>query len=859
MTLFEQYADTAAAVPPVKRPARWSLSNWSVRAKVLVIAIVPLVLAGIFGGLRVYDSAINARDLRIAADRAALLPAIDGYLAGLENVLVVHAAAGDIAAVTSNYDSARTTLTQQLDPADAVADVRQAVATLTDDGKKLVDATVADQLDLRQQVTGYAPLLLTAETAITGSVRVNDEWVRTEAEGLARAVGARGQMTMQRMLVERGGDLPDPELRAAMTALAGTEPSTVIPMTALLGAGSADADQLRTQMVTRLSLMSDPAQSLVGNEQLLSSIKTTDDIASRLIADTTQSITRTVDAEATDQRANAIRDGVLVLAAFLLVLGLVIWAARTLVGPLRRLRDGALKIAHHDLAAEIERVKAGDEREPAPLPIHTTEEVGQVAHAVDELHAQALLIAGDEARLRVMVNDMFETMSRRNKSLVDQQLSLIDRLERDEADPARLDSLFQLDHLATRMRRNGANLLVLAGAAAGRDKAAAVPLSELVDAAASEVQEYQRVQAAEVADCSVTGTAAADSVHLLAELLDNALQYSAPTEPVRVSAAYTPDGGVLIDVTDTGLGMTDGDLRIANTRLTAGGEVNPDSARHMGLFVVGRLAQRHKMRVTLRVSDGGTGITAQVYLPPELLWGAPQPEHSQHPVTAPLPQQWSAEPDYDRIAEQADDSDDSEAPVALLPRRQPGSSDMAATMGGNAFGAPGQPDAGSEPWWEHPAQPAQAAAPADTSGFFGSRRRIEAEPPEPVAQQDSDVDLIYQNMLSEWLVDPQELAITQDWKSVWDNGWAAAADAEDKPVHAHTESGLPLREPGARLVPGAPPTGADDTGGKVASDADSAESLDRDPDAIRTSMSNHFGGVHAARAQTRDEGQGHPQ
>ena len=136
----------------------------------------------------------------------------------------------------------------------------------------------------------------------------------------------------------------------------------------------------------------------------------------------------------------------------------------SLVRPLRSLRDGALKIAHQDLAREIDRVKAGDEREPAPLPIHTTEEVGQVAHAVDELHAQALLLAGDEARLRVMVNDMFETMSRRNKSLVDQQLSLIDGLERNEEDPDRLDSLFRLDHLATRMRRNGANLLVLAGA-----------------------------------------------------------------------------------------------------------------------------------------------------------------------------------------------------------------------------------------------------------------------------------------------------------------------------------------------------------------------------------------------------------
>ncbi len=114
---------------------------------------------------------------------------------------------------------------------------------------------------------------------------------------------------------------------------------------------------------------------------------------------------------------------------------------------------------------EIAQVRGGGpEPIPQPLAVYTTEEIGQVAHAVDELHTQALLLAGDEARLRLLVNDMFETMSRRSRSLVDQQLSLIDGLERNEEDPERLDSLFRLDHLAARLRRNSANLLVLAGA-----------------------------------------------------------------------------------------------------------------------------------------------------------------------------------------------------------------------------------------------------------------------------------------------------------------------------------------------------------------------------------------------------------
>ena len=110
-------------------------------------------------------------------------------------------------------------------------------------------------------------------------------------------------------------------------------------------------------------------------------------------------------------------------------------------------------------------------------------------------------------------------------------------------------------------------------------------------------------------------------MHLLAELVDNALRYSPPAEPVHVRAVYTTSGGVLVEVDDSGLGMTDSDLRIANMRLTAGGEVSPDSARHMGLFVAGRLARQHDMTVRLLGSANGVGTTAQLYLPPELLDG----------------------------------------------------------------------------------------------------------------------------------------------------------------------------------------------------------------------------------------------
>lgn len=941
-----------AGRPPVKRPNRFSLSNWPVRWKVLAIALVPLLLAMVFGGLRVYASAVEARDLRAAADRAELLPVVDDYMAALENALVTNAAGGDTAQASSAFDAKHTALEQRLDGARPVPDVRLAVTTLLDNGKALLGKATANEVDLRQQVTTYAPLLLTAETAITGSVRVGDEDVRAQAEGLSRAVGARGQMSMQRMLIERGGDLPEPELRSSMIALAGTEPSTVMGMSQLLGGASEEASTLRSQMVQRLSLMSDPSQPLVDNPDLLASIQTTDQIAQKLISDTTTSITTTVDGEATHQRNNAIRDAITVLAAFLIALAIVLWVARSLVRPLRSLRDGALKIAHEDLARGIDRVKAGDEREPAPLPIHTTEEVGQVAHAVDELHSQALLLAGDEARLRVMVNDMFETMSRRNKSLVDQQLSLIDGLERNEEDPDRLDSLFRLDHLATRMRRNGANLLVLAGAQSAREHNETVPLASLINAAASEVEEYQRVEVGAVSDCSIVGSAATDAVHLLAELLENALRYSPPAELVHVRAVYTTSGGVLVEVDDSGLGMTDSDLRIANMRLTAGGEVSPDSARHMGLFVAGRLARQHDMTVRLLGSANGVGTTAELYLPPELLDAVAGRAYTQAPpaVSAPLTPELSDRPQWEEppvvepgIPEAAEsvtaEADSDVASVTLLPRRDPGSSGIGGVSPESAFDEPGAP-AAAEPWWsqdEPVHDEPEPVLPADTSGFFSSRGRLrdedsQQEPAPPVSAQaqepvdssmvihyESDpedaavqylsdevavtaedaappdtgsidltemnrlaaeispqvarsgVDLIYQNMISEWLVDPHELAVPEDWKSVWDNGWAAAAEAENKPVRAHTDHGLPVREPGARLVPGAATDSRNGTdmgsadeenaltssgGFRHVDDAGENEARERDPDAIRASISNHFGGVRAARTHAQDTTQG---
>ncbi|WAC90620.1 sensor histidine kinase [Mycobacterium sp. Aquia_213] len=903
-TEFAEVRATAAA--PAKRPPAWSPSNWPVGWKVLAIVLVPLMLAAIFGGLRVNTAMSSSSGLRLAAARADLLPALTKYMSALDVALLANSTGRDVEGAKKNYEARKGELQTRLSDTDVTPDVRSGVSTLLGGGQSLLDKVADNSIGLRDRVTTYAPLLLTAEDVINASVRVDDEQIRAQAQGLSRAVGARGQMTMQEILVTRGADLPEPQLRTSMMTLAGTEPSTLFGMSQVLGVGSPDAKTLQQQMVTRMAIMSDPASVLVDNPDLLRSIQTTDGIAEQVISDATTSVTKSVQTQANDRRNAAIVDGVAVLAAIVIALIIVLLMARALVMPLRVLRDGALKVAHTDLEEEIARVKAGEaEPIPAPLPVYTTEEIGQVAHAVDELHTQALLLAGDEARLRLLVNDMFETMSRRSRSLVDQQLSLIDRLERNEEDPDRLDSLFRLDHLAARLRRNSANLLVLAGAQLARDQREPVGLSTVISAAVSEVEDYRRVELGQLPDCMLIGAAAGGAIHLFAELIDNALRYSPPSTYARISGARGGDGGVVLRIADSGLGMNDSDRRMANMRLQAGGEVTPDNARHMGLFVVGRIAARHGIRVGLRgpaPDEAGTGTTAEIYLPPATLegfHGGPaevpvEPRERIRAVSSPSAKLASAMPDgvngVTRQRPVAAVNGSAEAPpISLLPRRSPGSSgitDVPAAPAAQQL--PKRRRELATPSWENqnqprptPAPPPPAAKPAprptptvsDTSAFFAARPRgtgavppAPAAPPQVPAVGPSKEDVIYRRMLTEMMGDPHDLVNSPDldWQSVWDRGWSLAAEAEDKPIEERTAAhGLPVRTPGARLVPGAANgVGVADQQHRSQDDEESLVGSNgglhaaRDPEAVRASFSNHFGGVRSGRSHARHSSQG---
>ncbi len=256
--------------------------------------------------------------------------------------------------------------------------------------------------------------------------------------------------------------------------------------------------------------------------------------------------------------------------------------------------------------------------EVEPIDVSSTDEVGEVARAFDQVHREALRLAANEAMLRGNVNAMFVSLSRRSQSLVERQIRLIDELEQGEQDADRLSNLFRMDHLATRMRRNSENLLVLAGHETVRRWGKPVSLVDVLRAAVSEIEQYERVTMNVQPGTSVAGNAVNDVVHLLAELLENATSFSPGDMPVKVAGHLLNSGGVLLDITDQGVGMGSEEMAHANWRLENPPVVDVAVSRRMGLFVVARLAARHGIRVRLRQPELG-GLTALIWLPDTLI------------------------------------------------------------------------------------------------------------------------------------------------------------------------------------------------------------------------------------------------
>ncbi|HEX5299491.1 MAG TPA: nitrate- and nitrite sensing domain-containing protein, partial [Streptosporangiaceae bacterium] len=335
---------------------------------------------------------------------------------------------------------------------------------------------------------------------------------------------------------------------------------------------------------------------------------------------------------------SAITSAIVFSLAVALLLGIALTATiligRSMVGPLRRLRNGALEVAGTRLPEMVRQMGETDgENIPLtvePIDVDSSDEIGEVARAFDQVHKEAVRLAANEAALRGNVNAMFVNLSRRSQTLVERQIRMITRLEQGEQDSKRLASLFQMDHLATRMRRNSENLLVLAGHELSRRGSRPVALVDVLRAAASEIEQYERVTLNVQPGISVRTEAVSDVVHLTAELAENATSFSAAETPVTIAAQLQGNGWTLIEITDQGVGMGPDEMAEANLRLSRPPVVDVAVSRRMGLFVVARLAARHGIRVRLCPVPSG-GLIAQIWLPAETITqetDAPGPRRS---------------------------------------------------------------------------------------------------------------------------------------------------------------------------------------------------------------------------------------
>ncbi|WP_033440407.1 sensor histidine kinase [Saccharothrix sp. NRRL B-16314] len=326
---------------------------------------------------------------------------------------------------------------------------------------------------------------------------------------------------------------------------------------------------------------------------------------------------------------------------------------RALITRLTSLKKDSLQLAHERLPDIVERLRDGKhvdvEVEVPPLD-YGSDEIGQVADAFNAAQYTAVAAAVKESQAREGVNRVFLDIAHRNQGLVHRQLKILDKLEREEENPEQLDALFQLDHLATRARRNAENLIILAGEQPGRQWRKPVRLLDVLRAGVAETEQYVRVKVNPVPDTALVGAAVADTIHLIAELVDNATAFSSPRSQVQVHANEVPQG-IVVEIEDHGLGINPEDREQHNAMLADPPEFDAMRLRgesRLGLFVVARLAARRGIHVELRESPYG-GTLALVLIPSAIVAGPTTATEAAE--TRQLPRR-----SFHDIPEQGDDS-----------------------------------------------------------------------------------------------------------------------------------------------------------------------------------------------------------
>ncbi|MER5180041.1 nitrate- and nitrite sensing domain-containing protein [Streptomyces sp. NPDC002896] len=661
-------ASLPAAQPRAKAPtgpgSRLALRNWRISTRLVALMTLPVVAATSLGALRISQSMDDIQQLdnmklltdmtKQATDLAAALQDERDQSAG---PLSHGAAVSDYAIkgpreTTDDQIEAFREGSRDIEDADGVGaldgirdhvvQINRQLATL----KSIRKDAYTDPTNSSQTVDAYSRLieqLLSLSTDMAQATSNPEMIQRTRA--LAAFSTAKEYASVQRAVIaaalpatpNQAGKLSETDRRYAAAA-ADSEDSELTAFTNIYDSYGGNAAEL-TKPIDKGNATITAADDYAAGALREGGLRLQEKRSYKdwLDADSTkieqmQKIELTLldemEQKARELRSESEREAYISGALILLVLGISLVGAfvvaRSMIRSLRRLQDTATRVAQDRLPELVKQLSESDPQDVdtsvESVGVHSRDEIGKVASAFDDVHREAVRLAAEQALLRGNVNAMFTNLSRRSQGLIQRQLSLISELESREADPDQLSSLFKLDHLATRMRRNGENLLVLAGEEPGRRWTRPVPLVDVLRAAASEVEQYERIELAAVPATEVAGRVVNDLVHLLAELLENATSFSSPQTKVKVTGHALPDGRVLIEIHDTGIGLSPEDLAAINERLASPPTVDVSVSRRMGLFVVGRLSQRHGIRIQLRPSDSG-GTTALVMLPVDVAQG----------------------------------------------------------------------------------------------------------------------------------------------------------------------------------------------------------------------------------------------
>ncbi len=683
----------ATAAPDSPSGGRLSPGNWRVRTRLNAILLIPVLVALVVGGFNVKgsvqrwqqadDAVRTARLVRTAADYShALLDERDltavPLLAGDTRSPQVAAARAATDRAARRFDAAAQRMPRSPDLTRRLASFRKVeprLATLRKEaytaklpGVETEEGYVAIQHPLMEfanelgfgtdNLTSYGRTLYAISLTEAAESLTRSIGTQILVEGKVSAADRRTQLTalasyayLENIALEeyQGGGTPQDmaRLRSAEAAAGRTAAAQVAADRSRAASAGRHfvTPPPRTAMVKAIASGAPPAALRaegITPASWMASATTAFDAYRTVEAQLAAQAEHDASAIATGARRDAITDSALVLLGLLAAWVVASLMARSMSRSMRALRSAAFEVAQQRLPALVDQLSRADpgrvDTRVVPIPINSADEIGEVARAFDQVHREAVRLAAEQAMLRGNVNAIFTNLSLRNQGLVQRQLALITDLENNEADPDQLSSLFQLDHLATRMRRNGENLLVLAGEEPGRAWNRPVPLVDVLRAAASEVESYERVRISGVPETEIHGASVTDLVHLVAELLENATSFSSPLTQVDVTATRLPDGRIVVEIRDRGIGLTAEDFADLNHKLAEPPTVDATVSRRMGLFVVGRLAARHGIKVQLRPSGEQAGTTSLVMLPEPITHGGGDRAESDFTVSRIVPE-----------------------------------------------------------------------------------------------------------------------------------------------------------------------------------------------------------------------------